>query len=437
VPPAATIEPSPHDVLELLPTGALVIDTLARVRYANRHVRELMGWDDGDYLGASLFDVIVTEDLGHAATSLAEGSIYYGSVLGPMRMRFIDGTGRLRFTEFWGRELDDRSGYILVTPHGSVIDVVSDAVQAIATGQPVERAVELVVAGFAAYPMSGQACLLRVVDDDLRPMTAWPLSGHWHAVEDTPWRVAARTGRPVDVSDPAELGPLGAELSECGFGALWCRPVIGRRGEVSAVITVFRSFPRPPTANQQHRMQQLVNVAALAFDQLEYRSTLEQAAFTDELTGAATRARLRQELDDGMTWSAVMYLDLDGFKEINDEFGHGAGDAVLAEIGGRLLTSVRSDDLVVRLGGDEFVLVIREASANETEIIASRLLAALAEPCVAVDRAGVNPITLGASVGVCIRPGHEMSFDEAIRIADAALGAVKQDGKGRYLVASG
>lgn len=427
----------PDLVLEAMPTGALVIDALARVRYANRHVRELMGWDDDGYVGASLFDAVVPEDLGHAATLLAEGSIYFGNVLGPMRMRFVDGQGRATFTEFWARELDDRSGYVLVAPYGSVNDRVGDAVQAIATGQPIERAVELVVEGFAAYPMTGEACLLRVVDGALRPMTAWPLSDHWHSVEATPWRTAVETGRPVDVNVLPELGGLGDELTARGFGALWCRPVIGRRGVVSAVIIVFRPFPRPPTANQQQRMKQLVNVAALAFDQLEYRSTLEQAAFTDELTGAATRARLRQELDDGMAWSAVMYLDLDGFKEINDALGHGAGDTVLSEIGGRLLAAVRSDDLVVRLGGDEFVLVIRDATVAEAEVVARRVLAAIEAPCAVVVGDGASSVTLGASVGVCVRHRADMPFDEALRLADAALGTVKQDGKGRYLVAAG
>ncbi len=432
----APLELRPELVLESLPTGAIVIDALARVRYANRHVRDLMGWGDGDYVGASLFDAVLPEDLGHAATLLGEGSIYFGSVLGPMRMRFVDGSGRETFTEFWARELDDRSGYVLVAPHGSVNDRVGDAVQAIATGQPIERAVELVVAGFAAYPMTGEACLLRMLAGELTPMTAWPVRDHWSSVADTPWSTAARLGRPVDVNDLAELGPLGTELTDRGFRALWCRPVIGRRGEASAVITVFRPFSRPPTANQQRRMQQLVNVAALAFDQLEYRSALEQAAFIDELTGAATRARLRQGLDDGMTWSAVIYLDLDGFKEINDAHGHGAGDAVLAEIGARLLATVRSDDLVVRLGGDEFVLVIADATADEAERVARRILATLEAPCVITDGDRVTPVSLGASVGVCVRNRPEMPFDEALRLADTALTAVKQDGKGHYLVAA-
>ena len=200
------------------------------------------------------------------------------------------------------------------------------------------------------------------------------------------------------------------------------------------MIVVFRPFVRAPTANQQHRMQQLVNVAALAFDQLEYRSTLERAAFTDHLTGAATRARLRQELDDGLAWSAVLYLDLDGFKEINDVHGHGAGDAVLIEVGGRLRRLLRSDDLVVRVGGDEFVLVVRDASIDDAAQIAGRVVDAIQRPCAIDGKLGLASVAVGASVGVCARTG-DMPFDEATRLADEALGTAKALGKGRFAVA--
>jgi len=399
-----------------------------------------MGWHDATYVGVSLLDVMVPDDLDYAAALLSDAPGFFGTVLGPLRLRFVDVTGRVRSTEAWVRELDDRSGYALVVPHSSVVDVVGDAVQAIATGQPVERVVELLVAGFSAHPMTGTAALLRMVDGELRPITDWPIDDRWwREVGDAPWHVAASTGRGVDVTLDADgaaaLGPMAAELAAIGCAALWCRPVIGRRGEVSAVVVIMRPFSRPPTTNQQLRMQQLVNVAALAFDQLEYRQALEEAAFTDHLTGAATRARLRQELEHDLAWSALLYLDLDGFKGINDTHGHHAGDAVLAEVGARLLASVRADDLVVRLGGDEFLLIVRDASERDAIEVARRVIAAVEAPTVLVDRDGTTTFVVGASVGVCVRAG-ELGFDEALRLADRALGDAKLAGKRRFLVAA-
>lgn len=421
-------------LLDAMPTGLIVLDDLACVRYANRHVREMFGWDVDD-VGRSILDVILPDDVANAATALAEAPVYYGNVLGPMRIHFVDRDGEVRFTEYWGCELEDRSGYVLVTPHSSVVDAIGDAVQVIATGQPIERAVELIVSGFATYPMTGDACLLRLVDDTLVPMTPWPFDDRIVDDPEAPWREAARTGRSVDVHEPADLpAHLASGIPSSFTGSLWCRPVIGRRGEVSAVIVVVRPVPRPPTANQSHRMEQLVNVAALAFDQLEYRHTLERAAFTDPLTGAATRARLRQELDDGLPWSAVLYLDLDGFKEINDRHGHGAGDHVLAEIGARLRSVVRADDLIVRIGGDEFVLVLRDAVAADATRVASRLIETVQRPIAIEGSAGAASVAVGASVGICCRT-DEMRFDDATRLADEALGVAKQLGKGRSVVA--
>lgn len=423
-------------LLDGLPTGVILIGPDATVRYANRRVRDLFGWGVADLVGRSMLDVVLPEDLGYAAGLLTEASGFYGSVLGPLRLRFVDAAGAVGFTECWARELDDHSGYVIVAPSSSVVDLIGDAVQAIATGQPIERAVDLIVSGFSAYPMSGGATLLRVVDGDLRPMTAWPIDDRWwRDVTDAPWHLAARTGSAVDVNDLTELGELGDALAEVGCRALWCRPVIGRRGEVSAVIVVSRPFSRPPTTNQQARMRQLVNVAALAFDQLEYRSALERAAFTDHLTGAATRARLRQELEHGLVWTALLYLDLDGFKEINDAHGHHAGDAVLAEVGMRLLASVRADDLVVRLGGDEFLLVASDATERDAVEIARRVITAIEAPTVVVDRDGTTTVSVGASVGVCARVGA-MTFDDAMRLADQALVDAKQAGKRRFLLAS-
>ena len=263
---------APAWLLDALPSGVIVIDAVGTIRYANRHVCDLFGWDDRSAAGRSVLDVIAADDADTVGTALAEGPTYFGNILGPMRVRFVEADGRVSFAELWARELDDRSGYVLVAPHGSVVDVIGDAVQAIATGQPIERAVELLVAGFGMYPMTGAACVLRVADDGVVPMTEWPFALDIVHLAGAPWQIAARLGRSVDVNDPAELpASVRRGLGDSFAGSLWCRPVIGRRGEVSAVIVVFRPYVRPPTANQTSRMAQLVNVTALAFDQLEYR----------------------------------------------------------------------------------------------------------------------------------------------------------------------
>jgi diguanylate cyclase (GGDEF)-like protein len=127
--------------------------------------------------------------------------------------------------------------------------------------------------------------------------------------------------------------------------------------------------------------------------------------------------------------SALLFIDLDNFKTINDTLGHSVGDAVLQIVAGRLQSVVRERDLLARLGGDEFAIVLSDAgSADEVAAVAQRLLRGLAVPCVAE---GVS-VTLGASVGIALLPEHGSSIDEALGNADLALYAAKAAGRGRF-----
>lgn len=124
----------------------------------------------------------------------------------------------------------------------------------------------------------------------------------------------------------------------------------------------------------------------------------------------------------------MLCLDLDGFKPINDRFGHAAGDALLHEVGLRLSASIRDGDIAVRHGGDEFVLLLRlrkGESVRNVQRAAKRIIARLAEP---VLLAG-EKITIGGSVGGALWSGGE--FSEALMLADEALYQAKGAGKGR------
>jgi diguanylate cyclase (GGDEF)-like protein/PAS domain S-box-containing protein len=427
------------DVLSQMPTGVLVVDAGGVVRYANQMVLEILGWSEQDAVGRSMLDVIVPDDHPFIGEIIANGRAYFGSVLGPVRVRFVDVAGRTRQTEFWARELQDRSGYLLVVPNESTSDTLADAVREIANGAPIEDAMRRIVAGLAAHPMDGVGCVFRIDDGGLVPVTPWPLRADLiRPAERSPWDLAARSGVAVDVHDVDTLDEtVRAELVGHGYGSVWCRPVISRSGDVTALVVVLRDGVQPPSPNQHRRLDEIVAIAALAFDHLEYRSTLERAAFFDPLTGAASRARLQREVEAGILGAAIVYIDLDGFKEINDTFGHGAGDAVLAEVAQRLERIVRADDLVVRIGGDEFVLVVRNVSEDVSLRIAARVVDELALPYEVSIGDGFEPVLVSAtaSAGVCVQAG-DTPFDVALQAADEALSQAKQAGKRRVHVVS-
>lgn len=162
---------------------------------------------------------------------------------------------------------------------------------------------------------------------------------------------------------------------------------------------------------------------------------LEKQATLDPLTGLPNRAlffdRLQQATltAERKRWQlAVLFVDLDGFKAINDDHGHDAGDEVLRQTAERLQRSVRSSDVVARQGGDEFVILMQEVHSRESvALVADIILDQLRQPFHLAQ--GVAP-TLGASIGIAMRPPGGGAASQLISLADEAMYAAKRNGKG-------
>lgn len=163
---------------------------------------------------------------------------------------------------------------------------------------------------------------------------------------------------------------------------------------------------------------------------------LDQLANYDTLTGLPNRAllhdRLRQAMaraDRGQTLLAVMFLDLDRFKEINDSLGHAGGDKVLQEAARRLQSCVRSTDTVGRLGGDEFTVLLEDVHhVDEISALARKILDAFAEPA---EVAG-HDLHLSTSIGVTVYPYDHKDADTLLKNADIAMYQAKQEGRNNY-----
>ncbi|CDX19617.1 Periplasmic sensor diguanylate cyclase/phosphodiesterase [Mesorhizobium plurifarium] len=164
-------------------------------------------------------------------------------------------------------------------------------------------------------------------------------------------------------------------------------------------------------------------------------------AFHDTLTGLPNRAlfedRLRRTLlfasQDG-TRVALLYLDLDRFKHINDTLGHPAGDELVRQTAARLRHTIREVDTVARLGGDEFAIILLDVpDAGSAKDIAERLLAKLRQPFRLID----DQVFVSASVGIALSSGSEADADDLLRKADIALYEAKKNGRGRYEVFAG
>lgn len=168
-------------------------------------------------------------------------------------------------------------------------------------------------------------------------------------------------------------------------------------------------------------------------DQKKQHRKIAHMAFHDALTGLPNRLSFDQTLmkliEEDKHPFAVLYMDLDGFKAINDTLGHYAGDELLVSVSRRLSASLRSGDMAARQGGDEFTAVVCGISAREeVERIAKRLLRSLSEPYYADDQ----KMLVTPSIGIALYPQDGEKPEQLIQKADTAMYAVKQNGKGAY-----
>lgn len=181
---------------------------------------------------------------------------------------------------------------------------------------------------------------------------------------------------------------------------------------------------------QYRRVRRIMHQAA------ESNAEMRHLANHDALTGLPNRRLLQDRLDahiasagkDGRSL-AVMYLDLDGFKKVNDTIGHDAGDELLQSVARRLKAGIRASDTVARIGGDEFIVVVPELDGPATVAqIAGTLVDAISRPYSIKGRT----ISVSTSIGISVYPDNASSSSELMNIADQALHQAKTSGKNRY-----
>jgi diguanylate cyclase (GGDEF)-like protein len=177
-------------------------------------------------------------------------------------------------------------------------------------------------------------------------------------------------------------------------------------------------------------MRLLVNQVALAMRNGQAHRQLVSLATRDPLTGLANRALFHDSLATAARGRAhgvaVLFIDIDDFKDVNDAYGHAAGDAVLTEVGRRLARITRRGDLCARLGGDEFAVLLEDQDVDVAQTLADRVVTDLSEPVLLREGMAQVAVSIGIASGECGVDPHEL-----IHQADVAMYAAKAGGKGR------
>jgi diguanylate cyclase (GGDEF)-like protein/PAS domain S-box-containing protein len=288
-----------------------------------------------------------------------------------------------------------------------LIDGIDDPIQVIGTDYRVLRMNEAARRIADSLGLSDTTCIRC---HQITHRSDVPCEGEEHTC---PLGVVKETRRPTKVvhSHVAEDGHMRRfEVA--------ASPLLDDRGEVIAVIEVNRDIT-----------DQLALLDELAKRDLRF----EYMAQHDNLTGLPNRVLFADRLSQAMhsakrtgTKIAVLFIDLDRFKEVNDSFGHSIGDQVLVDFAERLKTLFREEDTVARMGGDEFTIILREIShRDDAGLVAQKVLDTFDRPFVI----GQRRLYLGASIGISIYPDHVATVEALVRNADAAMYEAKASGR--------
>jgi diguanylate cyclase (GGDEF)-like protein len=429
-----------------------VVDDVGTVLWISDNLPDLFGFEVDEIVGTSMLDYMDLEWNTFALHSIGFALENPGQRL-PMLFRFIGKDGVPVICEVIGNNQFDHPavGGLVVNIRRWDERVMLDRVlDALAGGEPLDAVLAVLVQVMACESLESQGAILHVdragrfsqtvAAPGLDPVLHGSRSVLGAADFDaSPWGRTLESGLPQWVVTADLPGPVRAAAEARGFGCCWTWPV-AVRGEVGtqACLVLWRRTDAEPEPSCELVAERLVRLTGLALERSWTDERLRHAALHDALTGLANRAQFFSSLDATLSGDGpalpvgVLYLDLDGFKPVNDTHGHRIGDLVLQAVADRLAGAVRPGDVVARLGGDEFaVLCPGVQDVGELEAIAARLIGHVAEPL------AIEGLTLevGASVGVAVAEPGSVSGDALVEAADAALYEVKAGAKGGWRLA--
>jgi diguanylate cyclase (GGDEF)-like protein/PAS domain S-box-containing protein len=444
--------PAGHPVWKLVVDddvyGWLLIDGDGVISYYNEGVAALLGRPHGGAVGTSMFDHVHPDDVAIALEAMAElaGPENEMELVGlPMVFRAIHADGSVVPVEVGAAAYLDIAGVeavrLRVRAYGRD-ETLHDYLEALASGAAPRHLFQAAVRLADATLTGGTTAILH--DWDGKHYRTWVTdrlpAGLLAAVEDAdgdglPW-LQCRDGEPHIVAVADLDGPLASAAADAGYQSVWAEPLtIGDDEQPSAALVIFRPWSQPPLVGHMAAARRLRSTIALAFLAQRARDRMVLAASSDSLTGLANRSKAFALLESGVAEgpTAVLYVDLDGFKAVNDSRGHGAGDVVLEEVA-RALAAAAAPATAARIGGDEFLVIVADAPPlPDLAEMADDLLAAL---CRSVPVDG-GTLEVRATIGVARYPEHGTTPDDLVEAADRALYRAKRAGGAGWAIAYG
>ncbi|MCU1374910.1 MAG: diguanylate cyclase domain [Actinomycetia bacterium] len=401
-------EVDPLAILRDLPDAVIVVDRNARLLWGNRTAERTLGWTIDELRGEPVDFLCHPDDLPTALASLASvGNKEMGTAV---EIRVRDRSGRYRSVEVRGRDASDEPDI------GGVIMAMRDTTDRnrweVAGGnEDLYRAV-----------LDHAPAITMIIDENGR-------------VRGASRALTALVGRDLETSLGHHLrefvthsdaltveAELALAMSEPGQRSF--EVAFTTRDGASTVPMSLTVVNLLDDRTVEGLVVSAVDITALA----ESRARIHHLANHDQLTGLPNRATFTERLHDALSAArrrdssvSLLHCDLDGFKDVNDRYGHLAGDHVLKETAERLLTATRAGDTVARMGGDEFVILVEDGEARAIRALLARIREAVAAP---MELPGGQTITITLTVGAATADGSS-DVDDLLGRADAAMYAAK------------
>jgi diguanylate cyclase (GGDEF)-like protein/PAS domain S-box-containing protein len=444
-----------------------VLEPDGTVRYTTPSAQRISGYPDAVSIGRSGFDRIHPDDVGEVVDAFAECARTPGlSRRVQLRLRHADGHW-VTMEAVGNNLLDDPSihGIVISARDITVQRETEEALRAsegrlrdqahilemIATIAPIEEILAEICRSVEAYS-ADMRCTIWLVDEDAmvlrsgaapsfpdsftRALDGLPVADGAAACGAAAFR--AETVVVADVLDDPKSEPFRDLARTEGIRGCWWTPVrAASDGRVLGTFGTYLREPRGPTPAEEATVESLLQLAAIAIEHHVFEDQLSHQAHHDPLTGLANRILFHELLEHALARSvrantavAVLFLDLDRFKVVNDSLGHDAGDALLAVLARRLESVLRPGDVVSRFGGDEFTVLCEDidpcTAGRQSVNVAERIIDAICEPFVL----NGDEQFLSASAGIALAFDGSERPEDLLRDADAAMYRAKERGRG-------
>ncbi len=416
----------------------VVIDRTGTFVYVGGSSEPALGWPPEELLGRNMIEFLTPAGITQAVAVVAEIDASDRTGAGvPMVFEIVQPSGSTTWVEIGAipmLDLPGVDGIALRCRPWSGQKHFEDFLASLLADEPLDAILVRLCRSIATSLQASGAAVHHGYDGEaFASASGSDLPGECLA-DEGPWLDAARDGALTDCDVGALPAAVGGAAQAAGLTACWSAPVPHTDGLAPAALTVWRPEPGRMLSGHRQVFDRSLSYVQLALVRNAEHQRLRHLAGHDALTGVANRTEFRSRLAGALAIGerdlAVAFCDLDGFKTVNDSFGHIRGDAVLVEVADRLRGALRVGDELARMGGDEFTVLLRNVTdASGANHVVDRLLGALREPLIVE---GVE-VVLGLSIGVALA-SPDSTADSLLTRADEALYAVKRSGGGVALV---